>query len=133
MLQEQLGVEHVPNFENGFAPPEVVYINQIEELIDVHFKWHKDQDFCTKQMCLSIKMINAMLKYCMGKTFHEMIQHRLHRKTSNLFIHTLMSMQEIAFEFELSEPAYFSRWFKSISVMKPRKYRDTYQSKKLYK
>jgi len=133
MLQEYTGTEQASYFEDGFAPPEVAYINRLKELINTHYKKHKDQEFYAKQMCMSIKMINAMLKYCMGKTLHEMIQHRLYKEAANLIIHSRMPMKEIAFVLGLSEPAYFSRWFKSISGMGPREYRQIYQSKKLSK
>ena len=103
-------------------------VNKLEELIEQHYKTHKEPGFYAEQLGCSLKKINEVLKLQHNTSISQMVQDRLQREAVRLVKGTKMSMKEITYELGIRDPAYFNRRFKQLTGDTPLKYRRKHKA-----
>lgn len=68
--------------------------------------------------------LNDTVRAVSGKTPGTLIRERIVKETSQLLIHTRLSIAEICFLFNFEDPSYFTRFFKRYTGMTPKHHRE---------
>ncbi|PTS95628.1 hypothetical protein DBR11_20840 [Pedobacter sp. HMWF019] len=129
MITENL---EIPCFQKGFIPPDAILMNNLDSLIDKHFKENKIISFYADQLFVSKKVLNSKVKRLRGKTLFELVQHRVYKEAVVLLLETDMSIKEIANELGIYDAAYFSRVFKKATGLQPKKYKEFRKANEMY-
>ena len=96
---------------------------QLKEAIERYFsQMHRVADY-SKILGISRITLNKVAKNQYGQTVHELISHRLLREIKVKLIFTHMSISEIAYALNFSEPNNLIRFFKKHTSLTPLQYR----------
>ncbi|MCC6815167.1 MAG: AraC family transcriptional regulator [Saprospiraceae bacterium] len=68
--------------------------------------------------------LNRAIKSCSDKTAHEHIDEMLLMEGKSYLLHTSMTIAEIAFKLEFSDPSHFNRFFKKYCGLTPADFRS---------
>ena len=112
--------------KTSFSPEEKLVHNQFQELellIDTHFKKHREASFYADQMSLSMKQLNSLSKKTVSKTSSQLILDRVILEAQRLLTHSDLNISEIAYELEFDDSSYFSRLFKKKTNLTPEQFR----------
>ncbi len=112
--------------KTSFSPEEKLVYNQFQELeilIDTHFKKHREASFYADQMSLSMKQLNSLSKKTVSKTSSQLILDRVILEAQRLLTHSDLNISEIAYELEFDDSSYFSRLFKKKTNITPEQFR----------
>lgn len=123
MLENIYDNESEGHFQKGYTPPDIQLINQLDELIETHFKTHKDAEFYCELLRITERRMNAYLKFHRNVTVFQLIRTRVFKEADSLLLRTAMSIQEISYELGIADPGYFSRIFKEVKGLTPKEYR----------
>lgn len=96
---------------------------QLELLIEDHFKRHREVNFYADQMSLSLKQLNGLCKNTVSKTSSQLILDRVILEAQRLLTHSDLNISEIAHALEFDDSSYFSRLFKKKTAMTPEQFR----------
>lgn len=80
-------------------------------------------DFYDKKLCLTPKYLSSTIKEVSGKLAGDWIDNYVIIEAKALLISTNLTVQEICYELNFSTPSSFTRFFKRITGMSPRKFR----------
>lgn len=98
------------------------------ELIEVHFKTERAVNFYAEKLFVTPKHLSAVLKEISGKTAGEWIDHRVILEAKLLLRTTGMNIQEISQNLNFSNQSFFGKYFKHLTGLSPRDYRNTLSS-----
>ncbi len=93
-------------------------------LIEDHFKTAHDLEFYYGSLGINKRKLLNITREKVGKTPKEMLNNRLLTEAVRLIKYSDLSFKEICFELGYSEPAYFSRLFKTKMGKSPRLFRQ---------
>jgi AraC-like DNA-binding protein len=96
---------------------------QLESLIDKHFRSVKFPYQYAEKMNLSEKHLNRVSKDCLNKTTSDLIADRIILEAKRLLVHSPDPVSEIAAELGFFNPSYFSRMFKKRTGLTPAEFR----------
>ncbi|MBK9736442.1 MAG: AraC family transcriptional regulator [Saprospiraceae bacterium] len=68
--------------------------------------------------------LNRAIKSCSDKTAHEHIDEMLLMEAKAYLLHTTMTIAEIAYQLEFSDPSHFNRFFKKYCSLTPVDFRN---------
>lgn len=68
--------------------------------------------------------LNRAIKSCSDKTAHEHIDEMLLMEAKAYLLHTSLTVAEIAYKLEFSDPSYFNRFFKKYCGLTPAEFRS---------
>lgn len=91
-------------------------------LEDNYITWRKVGDYA-EQLNLSPNHLSTAIKKMTGKTVGDLIHLRLLLEARRLLLHSEVSVKEIAYQLNFSDPPYFTRFFKSHTGLSPENFR----------
>ncbi|PSR54285.1 AraC family transcriptional regulator [Adhaeribacter arboris] len=98
---------------------------QLDNLIEQHFKQHQQISFYAEQLHLTDKQLNEACKSTFGKTTSALLQDRIILEASRLLIHSSLTITQIAAELGYFDNSYFGRFFKKHTGKTPEQFRQT--------
>lgn len=127
MVHQELTFEfdQVRKRQQPFIPADLQLMLDLEELIELHYKKYRDQEFYAERLSTTIWVLNSLCKIYYNKTVYGLIMDRLLREAMFLLRDTSMSVRHIAFELDFSEGPCFCRFFKRMTGLTPLQYRFT--------
>ncbi len=94
------------------------------DLIELHFRTERAVNFYAEKLFVTPKHLSAVLKEISGKTAGEWIDHRVILEAKLLLRTTGMNIQEISLALNFSNQSFFGKYFKHLTGMSPRDYRN---------
>lgn len=94
------------------------------DLIETHFKSQRTVNFYADKLFVTPKHLSAVLKEISGKTAGEWIDHRVILEAKLMLRSTGMNIQEISLALNFSNQSFFGKYFKHLTGMSPRDYRN---------
>ncbi|SFF99016.1 helix-turn-helix domain-containing protein [Pontibacter chinhatensis] len=98
-------------------------LQNLERLIDLHYKAHQPVAFYAEHLHVTPKHLNEVCKKKLGKTTKELIQHRLLLEAQRLLVHADLTSSQIASKLGYLDNAYFFRFFKKQLGCTPEQFR----------
>lgn len=93
------------------------------KLVSQHFlSLHKVSDYA-ELLNVSADHLNRTIKSQSDKTAHELIDDMILVEAKACLLHTRLSIAEIAYKLEFSDPSHFNKFFKKLTLQTPRQYR----------
>ena len=96
-----------------------------------HFTSNRDVRFYADSLNVSSRYLAQVTKRIAGKTPKMIIDDYLCREAEFLLASSDKTVQEIAYEFDFSSQAHFSKFFRKMTGISPSEYRKTKQTIKL--
>ncbi len=88
---------------------------ELPYLISRHFREFKQvQQYCNL-LNISSEELNKQCKAVFAKTASVMIQEQLLLESKRLFLHSDLSIKEIAYSLGMEDPSYYSKWIKKMT------------------
>lgn len=103
-------------------------IGQLLQLLQDHYKEEKNTAFYARQIGLSPKRLNEILKDKMDTTVSGLLYHLLLIEAKRELYHDRRSVKEVAYELGFSDPSYFARFFKKRTGLGPEAFRTRARS-----
>ena len=100
-------------------------MEQLNGLIQRHFRSHKPASFYAKEIGVSPTHLNRIVRSMTGGTAHDLIAGKLIGEAKRELVFTLASVQEISFRLGFADPAYFSRFFLKHAGATPKDWRKS--------
>lgn len=94
------------------------------DLIEKHFKSQRAVNFYAEKLFVTPKHLSSVLKEISGKTAGEWIDHRVILEAKLMLRSTGMNIQEISLALNFSNQSFFGKYFKHLTGMSPRDYRN---------
>ncbi|WP_300591284.1 helix-turn-helix domain-containing protein [uncultured Duncaniella sp.] len=99
-------------------------LSQFIDLIEANFKTERAVNFYAEKLFVTPKHLSAVLKEISGKTAGEWIDHRVILEAKLLLRTTGMNIQEISVALNFSNQSFFGKYFKHLTGLSPREYRN---------
>ncbi|MBF9252734.1 helix-turn-helix domain-containing protein [Pontibacter sp. 172403-2] len=106
---------------------EFLQLQNLENLIDQHYKAHQPVSFYAEQLHMTAKQLNESSKRTTGKTITELIQNRVVLEAQRLLVHSPLTITQVAAELGYFDNSYFSRFFKKHAGQTPEQFRLLHQ------
>lgn len=97
--------------------------NKFLESVSQHFLKERKVSSYSEMLNVSADHLNRAIKYCSDKTAHEHINEMLIMEAKYYLLYTSLTISEIAYKLEFSDPSHFSRFFKKYSNKTPAEFR----------
>lgn len=105
----QKHLERIPQYHDN----DLVY--QFKKLVEEHFKQEHKVSFYSGKLFVTPKHLNGVIKSSIGVTAKEYIINRIIMESKRIAQFSNNSMKEIAYQLGFTDPAHFSKLFKSSS------------------
>lgn len=103
-------------------------LDKFVKLISQHFlKLHKVSDYA-KLLHVSPDYLNRIARSKSGKTAHELINDMIIMEAKAYLLHSKLSIAEIAYKLDFTDPSYFNKFFRKIAGCTPLEYRHNSSS-----
>jgi len=112
-------------FTDVYVSPDVLLLEKLDELIDLHFREQKDPGFYCSELAYTVRGLNEVTKLFRGRTVFRLIQERLLVEAKLLLSRSRMSAKLISYELGFEDPSYFGRFFRRMTGISPRQYRQS--------
>ncbi|MEJ8756711.1 helix-turn-helix domain-containing protein [Pontibacter sp. H259] len=99
-------------------------LNQLDTLIDQHYKEHQPVSFYADKLHVTPKQLNESCKRAYDKTTTELIQNRIILEAKRLLVHSNLTINQLAAELGYFDNAYFFRFFKKHTGQTPEQFRQ---------
>ncbi len=97
---------------------------QYLKLVSLHFLTIRKVSTYAEMLSVSSDHLNRAIKLCSDKTAHELIDEMLLIEAKVYLLHTNLSVSEIAYKLDFSDPSHFNRFFKKQSNQTPLEFRQ---------
>lgn len=101
-------------------------LENLENLIHIHFYSEKFPKFYASQLNITTKHLNRVVKNALSKTTSQLISERIILEAKRLIIHSDNSLTNVADTLQFSDYGYFSRFFKLKTGITPLDFRKKY-------
>jgi AraC family transcriptional activator of pobA len=98
-------------------------LNRLTGLIHQHFRSHKPASFYADALGISPTHLNRIVKQLIGTSTQTLINGKLIDEAQRELLFTQIPVQEIGFRLGFTDPAYFSRFFRTRTGLSPRQWR----------
>lgn len=100
--------------------------SQFYDLLNQHYREHRDVAFYARQVCLSPKYFGHLIKQDIGITVSQCILRYVTIQAKTILRHRPeLTIQEVGYELGFEDSTIFSRYFKSGAGLSPSEYRKT--------
>lgn len=114
------------NSNSGSKRQELLYARFLE-LIKLHHKEEREVSFYADKLCISPKYLYMIVKNTIGHNVLDCIEDYVISEAKALLSSTNASIQEIAYELNFPSQSVFGKYFKRVTGMSPKSYRDTFR------
>lgn len=98
-------------------------------LLENHYKTNRQASFYARELNLSPKRLNQILKEQIGKTITQLLQDRVIMEAQRQLYQGQKSIKEIGIDLGFSDKSYFSRFFKKHTGTSPEGFKKGIQSR----
>jgi len=98
--------------------------NDFLKLVSQHFLTVRKVSAYAEMLHVSSDHLNRAIKSCSDKTAHELIDEMLLIEAKAFLLHTSLTIAEIAYKLEFSDPSHFNRFFKKYCELTPAEFRN---------
>ncbi len=118
--------------ENGLTAPELTpaqqLVNRFKNTFVNHFKESREVQYYAHLLCLSPKYFGSIIKKQTGISAYEWITGYVIVQAKSLLRHSKnLNIQQISQQLGFSDPAAFTRFFKTNARMTPKEYREQWE------
>jgi len=103
--------------------------NRFVKLVSQHFLTHRKVSDYAELLNVSADHLNRIIKTQSQKTAHELIDDMILIEAKAYLLHTKLTISEIAYKLDFSDPSYFSKFFKKLTDFTPQQYRSVSSGK----
>ncbi|WP_242928937.1 AraC family transcriptional regulator [Pontibacter vulgaris] len=100
-------------------------LEQLENLIDAHYKEHLPVSYYAQQLNVSAKQLNEICKRAIGQTTTELIQNRIILEAQRLLAYADLTVTQVAAELGYFDATYFFRFFKKKVGQTPEQFKNS--------
>lgn len=118
----QLLLKHIEIKKRNMPHKEEIF-KQFLKLVETHHYKERDISFYAEKLCFTPKYLSSTIRDVTGKLAGDWIDNYVIIEAKALLISTNLTIQEICYELNFSTPSSFTRFFKRITGMSPRKFR----------
>lgn len=118
----QLLLKHIDIKKRNMPHKEEIF-KQFLKLVETHHYKERDISFYAEKLCFTPKYLSSTIRDVTGKLAGDWIDNYVIIEAKALLISTNLTVQEICYELNFSTPSSFTRFFKRITGMSPRKFR----------
>lgn len=104
--------------------PDLDYILLFRDLLETHFRVHKQVSFYAGELSVTEKRLNQATSRILGKTSKQMIDDRILLEAKRLLVHSTDTIKEIAYQLGFLEPTNFIKYFRKHSLHTPVEFRE---------
>lgn len=94
-------------------------------LVSIHSKEYRGIGFYADKLCVSEKYLSTMLKAETGRTALEWIEASVVLYAKSCLVSSSMTIQEISNDLNFPSQSVFGKYFKRVTGMSPKKYRES--------
>ncbi|MBK8498241.1 MAG: helix-turn-helix domain-containing protein [Flavobacteriales bacterium] len=98
-------------------------VRRFIELVERGYITERQVHHYAGQLAVSADHLNELVKARLDCTASKVIQDRLFLEAKRLLLHAEMSIKEVGYALNMSDPAYFTRWFSKMDGRTPADYR----------
>lgn len=109
--------------QHNISRKETIYQSFISN-IEKHYKHERSVKFYADKLCLTPKYLSSVIHQVSGKHASEWLDDFIMLEIKALLKTTNMPIQQIAYELNFSTPAHFGKFFKRITGVSPKRYRQ---------
>lgn len=114
--------EH-PEEQNNSHNRAEEYFKQFTHLLGEHFREERSVGFYARQLCITPKYLNTLIKRISGQSVSEWIDNYVILEARTLLKYSTMSIQEIAYYLNFPNQSFFGSYFKRNTGMSPSQYK----------
>jgi AraC-like DNA-binding protein len=124
----QINIDEEDSKENRTA--DVLLISRFQSLLEVAFTHEyaeseiRHPTFYAEKLNVHPNHLNAVVKRITGNTATHLIQNQILIYAKSLLLQTDLSIKEIAYRLQFSEPTHFNAFFKKFTHQTPQQFRD---------
>lgn len=118
----QLLLKHI-EIKKGTLPHKEEIFKQFLKLVETYHYKEREISFYAEKLCFTPKYLSSIIRDVTGKLAGDWIDNYVIIEAKVLLISTNLTIQEICYELNFSTPSSFTRFFKRITDMSPRKFR----------
>lgn len=100
------------------------YFKQFMKLLALNYRSHRSVQFYASQIHLNPKYLSSVIKNTSGKSPAEWINTYVILEAKNLIKYSDLSIQEIAYTLNFPNQSFFGKYFKRLTGMSPKTYRQ---------
>jgi AraC family transcriptional regulator, transcriptional activator of pobA len=101
-----------------------VLVRNFKKLVSQHFILKRNISDYAFLLNISADHLNKTLKTQTDKTAHQLIQEMLLIESKALLLHSELSVAEIAWHLEFTDPSHFNKFFRKLTSLTPLTYRN---------
>ncbi len=98
--------------------------NSYIKLVNQHYLTVRKVSDYANMLHVSADHLNRAIKSCCDKTAHEFIDEMILMEAKNYLLHSNLSISEIAYKLDFSDPSHFNRSFKKLADCTPLEFRN---------
>ncbi len=106
-------------------------VRRFQDLLERNFLEQRTVSWYAEALSLSADHLNERVRTRLGRTASKVVQDRLLLEAKRLLLHGNLSIKEVGYALNMSDPAYFTRWFSKMEGHTPAAYRT--HIRELYK
>jgi AraC-like DNA-binding protein len=107
------------------GPPATHMVTQFHKLVSQHFLQYRQVSDYARMLHVTPNHLNRVVKNTTSRTASDAIQEMLVQEAKVLLQNTSLSISEIAYQLDFSEPASFNHFFRKLTGATPLGYRST--------
>lgn len=100
------------------------YLTAFSRLLEQHYRDHLGLDEYARRLGISTAHLNGLCRRLAGQTALSLVHQRLLLEAKRNLVYTAMSVNQISDSLGFSEPAYFTRFFKRLTGVSPKAFRQ---------
>ncbi|VXD04935.1 AraC family transcriptional regulator [Pseudomonas sp. 8Z] len=100
------------------------HLRRFQGVVEAHYSEHRPLDWYASQLGLSVAHLNSLCRRLAGQSGLQLIHQRLLLEAKRNLVYTSMTVAQVADSLGFSEAAYFSRFFRRMTGLSPRAFRE---------
>ena len=93
-------------------------------LVEAQFRQHRGLDFYADKLCVTPKHLSKVIKATSGKPANDWIDEHVALEAKALLKSTNMTVEQISDELNFPSQSFFGKYFKRVTGMSPREYKN---------
>ncbi|MDR1499621.1 MAG: helix-turn-helix domain-containing protein [Tannerellaceae bacterium] len=111
--------------DNSEATKQEILVRKFLNLVEANCKRERNMSFYEDKICLTAKHISTVIKEVTGKTASDWIEGHVVLEAKALLKSSTLTIQQISDELNFPSQSFFGKYFKRITGLSPKEYRNT--------